>query len=168
MNYISIQSNQSGSSGSVKSNSKSTPKEEFIKDILKYFLIEKFSQKNRNVESWCDLFEEECERFELSDPRLLEAFKSCLNPSLADWFVVNQRQLGLSASWKDWKMDLISTFGDQSWKLICLLLLLSILMILALNMQKMLLDLDRQLSELMIDLIVIGLRSASAYSKFLE
>ncbi len=91
-------------------------KEESVKEILKHFLIEKFSTKNKNVLAWLAAFEKEAARFSLSGTRLIEVFKSCLDPSLNDWFLVTQRKIGLNASWATWKDDLVSTFGEVSWK----------------------------------------------------
>lgn len=93
-------------------------KNESLKETLKHFLLEKFSAKNKNAASWCYLFEKECSRFSLSGSKQIEMFKSCLEPSMSDWFVINQRKLGITADWKSWRADLISTSGDTSWKLI--------------------------------------------------
>ena len=41
-------------------------REEPVNDIIKRLLIEKFSSKSKNVESWCRSFEAESVRFELS------------------------------------------------------------------------------------------------------
>lgn len=43
-----------------------------VKDILKRFLVSKFSPKNRNVKSWCEAFEAECLRFSLTGTKQLE------------------------------------------------------------------------------------------------
>lgn len=32
-------------------------KEELLKELMKHFMIEKFSSRNRNVEAWIDIFE---------------------------------------------------------------------------------------------------------------
>lgn len=137
-------------------------KEESVKAILKHFLVEKFSARNRNVEAWCQSFEKESERFSLTGQRQIEVFKSCLDISLADWFSINQKRLGLTAPWKDWKSDLISTFGDSSWKPIRYAFNFKYFsgsyIDYAIRKEKMLLDLDRNLPDLMIlDLIVVGL-----------
>lgn len=137
-------------------------KDESVKEILKHFLVEKFSPKNRNVEAWCKSFEKECVRFALSGPRQIEVFKSCLDLSLADWFAINQKKLSLDADWSIWKSDLVSTFGDVSWKPIRYAYTFKYLngsyIEYALKKEKMLLDLDRNLSDVVIlDLIVVGL-----------
>lgn len=137
-------------------------REETVKDILKHFLLEKFSAKNRNAESWCELFEKESARFSLSGQKQIEVFKSCLDSSMSDWFAMNQRKLGILADWKIWKADLISTFGDTSWKPIRYAFNFKFIngsyIDYAVKKEKILLDLDRSLPELVIlDLIVIGL-----------
>lgn len=141
-----------------------SPRKESIKDILKHFLIEKFSPKNRNVIAWCDLFEKESNRFELKGQKQIEVFKSCLDEAMSDWFAVNQRKIGISAEWACWKADLISTFGDSSWKPIRYAFNFRYIngsyIEYVMKKEKMLLDLDRDLSDLVIlDLIVVGLPS---------
>ncbi len=76
---------------------------ESVKDILKHFLIEKFSSKNKKVEAWCDLFEKESLRFDLSGSKQIEVFKSCLDTGMADWYAVSQRKLPISTEWSKWK-----------------------------------------------------------------
>ncbi len=137
-------------------------KQESVKDIMKHFLIEKLSPKNKNVESWCEMFEKESSRFNLTGQRQIEIFKSCLDPSMEDWFSVNQRRLPSSAQWTDWKAKLIVTFGDSSWKPIRQAFNFRYLsgsyIDFAVKKEKLLLELDRQLTDLMIlDLIVVGL-----------
>lgn len=94
----------------------SESKEESVKDILKHFLVDKFSSRNRNVSAWCDLFEKESLRFSLTGQKQIEVFKSCLESTMCDWFAVSQRKFGINADWSIWRADLIATFGDTSWK----------------------------------------------------
>lgn len=138
------------------------PREESVKAILQHFFVEKFSAKNRNVEAWCTAFEKESLRFKLSDQKQIEIFKSCLDTSMGDWFSVAQRKLGISAGWSEWKKDLVATFGDTSWKPVRYAFSYKYLsgsyIDYAVRKEKMLLDLDRSLSDLFIlDLIVVGL-----------
>ncbi len=140
------------------------PKEESVKEILKHFLVEKFSPKNKNVEAWCELFEKESLRFRLSGQKQIEVLKSCLDESMGDWFVVNQRRLDNSAVWKDWKAKLVSTFGDSSWKPVRYAYNFKYIsgsyIDYAVKKERMLLELDRKLPDLVIlDLIVVGLPS---------
>lgn len=137
-------------------------KEEPVKDIIKHFLVEKFSSKNKNVEAWCESFEKESSRFKLTGQRKIEVFKSCLDSSMSAWFAISQRKLGISAEWDLWKADLISAFGDNSWKSIRHAFEFRYLngsyIEYALKKEKLLLELDRNLTELfMLDLIVVGL-----------
>ncbi|KAK7584084.1 hypothetical protein V9T40_006737 [Parthenolecanium corni] len=142
----------------------SESKEESVKDIMKHFLIEKFSQKNKNVEAWCDLFEKESKRFNLTGFKQIEVLKSCLDPAMSDWFSVNQRRLDSTAVWKDWKEKLISTFGDNSWKPIRYAYLYKYMsgsyIDYCVKKEKYLLELDRKLPDIVIlDLIIVGLPS---------
>lgn len=150
------------SSTESSSEPKSPSKDESLKEILKHFLLEKFSPKNKNPASWCDLFEKECSRFSVSGSKQIEIFKSCLESSMSDWFSINQRKLGITAEWKSWRADLVSTFGDTSWKPIRYAFNFKYLngsyVDYSVRKEKMLLDLDRNLSDLVIlDLIVVGL-----------
>lgn len=91
-------------------------KKESVKEILKHFFLEKLSKTNKNVESWCSLFEKECSRFSgMTERKKIEVFKSCLEPNMEDWFVLNHRVLPAEAKWSDWKATLLTTFGDNSW-----------------------------------------------------
>lgn len=135
---------------------------ESVKDILEHFLVEKFSPKNRNVKAWCELFEKESSRFNLTGTKQIEVFKSCLDPTMSDWFAVGQRKLSISADWEQWKELLVSTYADSSWKPIRYAYLFKhlsgSLLDYAVKKERMLLELDRDLPQLVIlDLIVVGL-----------
>lgn len=140
----------------------SQPRPESIKDILKHFLVEKFSPKNKNVEAWCELFEKESARFGLSGQKQIEVLKSCLDPGMCDWFSVNQRRLSSDSDWSVWKKQLLSTFSDHSWRPIRYAynfkFLNGSLIDYAVKKEKILLELDREIPDLIIlDLIVVGL-----------
>lgn len=146
----------------VRSISSIATREESVKTILKHFLIEKFSSKNRCVESWCLNFEKESERLDVHGAKRIEVFKSCLEPELSDWFIVSQNKLGVSADWSLWKANLISTFGDSSWTPICYAFNFKYLAgsytDYTIKKEKLLLELNRDLSSLTIlDLVIVGL-----------
>ncbi|MBP1527179.1 MAG: hypothetical protein H9Q66_04530 [Spiroplasma ixodetis] len=133
-----------------------------IKDILKHFLVSKFLPKNRNVKSWCEAFEAECLRFSLTGTKQLEVFKSCIDDSLEDWFAVTQQQLTLSASWEQWKAELISAFSDGSFRPVRSAFFMRYfsgsIVEFAVKKQRALLDLDSSIDlKMQIYLIVCGL-----------
>ncbi len=133
-------------------------REESIKSILKHFMIEKFTTKNKNVEAWLMAFEKESARFALEGGKQIEVFKSCLDSTMTDWFAVCQNKIGMEAPWESWKKNLILTFGDSSWKPVRCAYLYKYLtgsyIDYAIKKEKMLLDLSRDLTEeIILDLI---------------
>ncbi|KAK7601171.1 hypothetical protein V9T40_008612 [Parthenolecanium corni] len=140
------------------------PKQESIKEILRHLLIEKFTSKNKNVESWCNRFEKESLRFELTGRRQIEIFKSCLDPSLTNWFVVTQENLPLEAEWPSWRAEMISNFGDNSFKPVCSAIGYKFIggsyIDYVVNKEKLLIEANSDLPKsVILDLIVYGLPS---------
>jgi len=140
----------------------STPKEDSVKEILRHILLEKFHPKNRNVESWCDRFERELIRFNLVGRRQIEVLKSCLDPSLINWFIVTQENLPSDAEWLLWRQELVSNFGDSSFSPICSAIgyryQSGSYIDYVINKEKLLLEVNRDFSRsVMLDLIVFGL-----------
>ncbi|KAK7591002.1 hypothetical protein V9T40_002615 [Parthenolecanium corni] len=140
------------------------PKEESIKEILKHLLIEKFTSKNKNVEAWCNRFEKESIRFQLKGRRQIEVFKSCLDSSLNNWFVVTQENLPVDAEWSSWKAEMVSNFGDNSFKPVCSAIGYKYLggsyIDYTVNKEKMLIETNKDLPKsVILDLIVYGLPS---------
>lgn len=137
-------------------------KEESVKSILKYFLVEKYHPRNRNVHAWCKAFETEAARFQLADQRLLEVFKAYIDVSLCDWFSINQSKLGLSAGWPAWKESFFDTFADSTWQPVRFAFNFKFLsgsyLEYAMRKEKLLIELDGTLLDsTVLDLIVIGL-----------
>lgn len=135
---------------------------ESITELVQHFLLEKFSPKNRNVESWCDMFEKESIRLGLSGQRRLEVFKSCLDPCMEVWFAVTQKKLSSAASWSDWREKMLEEFRDDTWRPVYSAFYYRYLSgsykDYALTKEKMLLELDRPVAEITIlDLVITGL-----------
>lgn len=142
----------------------SAPKEESLKEILRHILLEKFSPKNRNAESWCDRFEKELSRFDLSGRRQIEVLKSCLDPSLNNWFIVTQKNLPVDADWLQWRQELVSNFEDSSFRPLCSAIgykyIGGSLIDYAINKEKLLIESNRGYSKsVILDLVVYGLPS---------
>ena len=138
-------------------------KQESVGSILKHFVIEKFNPKNRNVNSWCSLFEQECARFNLTGEKQIEVFKSCLDDNVQDWFVLTQSTLGLTTTWLTWKENLIASFEDNSFSAISYAIgfkyFSGSLVEYAIKKEKMLTEVDKSMAgkQILIDLIVFGL-----------
>ena len=146
----------------VQSISALATREESVKSILKHFLVEKFSSRSKNVESWCLNFERESERLEISGSRQIEVFKSCLESDMLEWFIVCQNKLGISADWSAWKANLISTFSDVSWYPVAYAYNFKYIAgsytDYTIKKEKLILELNRRLEpSTILDLIVIGL-----------
>lgn len=137
-------------------------KDESLREIMKHFSIEKFSTRNKNVEAWVNSFEKEANRFLLNGPKLIQAFRLCLDASMNDWFLNAQRRLGLETAWNSWKEDLISTFSDLSWKQIRYAYnfryLFGSYVEFVVKKERILLELDHEIpEEIKLNLIVLGL-----------
>lgn len=137
--------------------------QESFKDILRHFLLKKFSKKC-NVKSWCEKFEKKSICIGLSGQKQIEILKNCLNPSLDDWFLVNLTRLPAGAEWPLWKAQLLKTFGDHTFQPVkCTFtfkFLNGSLIDYAIKKEKMLLDLKLGLTNnfiLYVYLIGIGL-----------
>ncbi len=142
----------------------SSPKEESLKEILRHILLEKFNPKNRNVESWCNRFEKELIRFKLEGRRQIEVLKSCLDPSLNNWFIVTQENLPSHAEWLSWREELVSNFGDSSFRPVCSAIGYKYIggsyVDYAINKEKLLIEVNRGFTRsVILDLIVYGLPS---------
>lgn len=136
--------------------------EDSLKEIIKHFLVEKFSTKHKNVESWIDSFEKEISRFELKGSRVIEIFRLCLDASMNDWFLSSQKKFGVNAEWKLWKEDLISTFSDRSWRPVRYAYSFKFLngsyIDYIVKKERLLLELDHEIPEpILMNLIVLGL-----------
>ena len=146
----------------VASISHLTSREESVKGILKHIFIEKLSKLNKNIESWCANFEIESNRLNLTGMKQIEVFKSCLDESFLDWFVVCQKKIGVDANWETWKENLIKAYGDPSWKPINYAFTFKYIsgsyVEYTVKKERLLLELDKQLVPMTIlDLIVVGL-----------
>lgn len=137
-------------------------KDDPLKEIMKHFLIEKFTTKNKNVIAWLDSFEQEANRFKLTGSKLIEVFRLCLDQSMNDWFSSAQKRIGITAEWNSWKEDLISTFHDLSWSPIRFAFnfrhMNGSYVDFVVKKERLLLDLDHDIPHLiMLNLIVLGL-----------
>jgi len=102
------------------------------------------------------------DRFQLQGRRQIEVLKSCLDPSLNNWFIVTQENLPVDAEWLLWRQELIANFGDNSFKAVANAIgfkyLGGSLIDYVINKEKVLLECNRGYSKsVMLDLIIFGL-----------
>ncbi|XKL59931.1 hypothetical protein PGB90_000947 [Kerria lacca] len=140
----------------------SSSKEESLKEILRHILLKKFHPKNRNVEAWSDRFEKEISRFKLTGRLQIEVLKSCLDPSLNNWFVVTQENLPTDAEWPVWRQELVSNFGDNSFRAVCAAIgfrfIGGFLIDYVINKEKVLIECNRgYFKSVILDMVIFGL-----------
>ena len=137
-------------------------KDDSLNEIMKHFLVEKFSTRNKNVQAWVKDFEREAARFSLNGPRLIGVFRLCLDQSMNDWFSTVHKKIGIEADWDQWKESLISTFSDDSWTPVRFAYnfrhMAGSFVDFVVKKERLLLDLDHEISDqIILNLIVLGL-----------
>ncbi|BES88820.1 Hypothetical protein NTJ_15625 [Nesidiocoris tenuis] len=137
-------------------------KDDSLNEIMKHFMVGKFSTRNKNVQAWVKEFEREVNRFSLNGPTVIEVFRLCLDQSMSDWFATAQKKLGIEADWDTWKESLISTFSDDSWTPVrfaySFRYMTGSFVDFVVKKERLLLDLDHEIPEqIILNLIVLGL-----------
>lgn len=76
-----------------------------INKLAEKFMLEKFNNENNNVvNQWMELFERECERFELNENQdKIEALRLFLEGSCLDWYSSMLMKLTINSKWTSWK-----------------------------------------------------------------
>ncbi|XP_057666234.1 uncharacterized protein LOC130899977 [Diorhabda carinulata] len=87
-----------------------------IKKLADKFVIEKFDGKSSNANQWMEVFEKECERFNvLKDEERIEIFRLFLEKSCTDWYSSMIIKLTLHSEWLQWKSSFIQTYANKGW-----------------------------------------------------
>ncbi|XP_045492414.1 uncharacterized protein LOC123691873 [Colias croceus] len=100
----------------LSNNKNTTTENKNISKVAERFMIEKFSNKNSNVNQWITVFESECERFEiLEDKEKIEILKHLLEKQCIDWYTSMLIKLTVNSNWIEWKENLCETYGNKGW-----------------------------------------------------
>lgn len=134
-----------------------------IKRIIDEFTIEKFNGKNVNAHQWINRFEEECERFSVTqDRKKIEILKFFLEKTCEDWYSCMLLKFTIESEWENWKKNFCETFANKGWTPIRYALAFKYqtgsLLDYALKKEKLLLEIRKSIDTgTIIDLITFGL-----------
>ena len=141
----------------------SKPKHQSIKKIAEKFIIEKFSGDKSNAVQWINIFEGECNRWDVSvDVEKIELFRLFLEKSCLDWYSSMLIKLTLESDWKTWKDNFCGTYGSKGWSPIRYALTyrykIGSLLEYAVKKERLLLEVRKETNTgTMIDIIATGL-----------
>lgn len=132
-----------------------------LQSLLKKFVEPKFDGKNANSADWWSRFEAVLKQNEVQDQKLkIDALRSQLTGAASVWFSSEYVKLG-DTNWAEWKRR-FEHFGIKTWAAVRTALnyryISGQLIDYALAKEKILLDIDRTISEsMLVNLIVAGL-----------
>lgn len=97
----------------IETNQKS---EKPIEKIAKELTINKFNNKTQNASQWLKEFEEECNRFNVTqDEKKIKLLKLFLDKPCVDWYECVLIKLTINSQWLDWRKKFCDTFANKGW-----------------------------------------------------
>ncbi|XP_063360269.1 uncharacterized protein LOC134649446 [Cydia amplana] len=137
-------------------------KQQSLKNIADKFVIEKFTSKHSNAAQWMDIFEKECERYQISDEKKIEVLRLFMDKSCADWYSSMIVKLTMNAEWSEWRKKFCESFVNKGWSPVTYALLYKYkdgsLLDYAIKKEKLLLNMRKSIdSGTLVDLIAVGL-----------
>ena len=134
-----------------------------LKRVAEKFTLDKFSGKNNNAIQWLEIFENECDRFDIDEDKdKIEILRIFLDNAAADWYGSKLLKYTLDSEWKTWKENFKTTFVDKGWDSIRFAFtyryIKGSLLDYALKKEKILLETNKDVeATTLINLIAIGL-----------
>ena len=134
-----------------------------LKRVAEKFTLDKFSGKNNNAIQWLEIFENECDRFDIEEDKdKIEILRIFLDNAAADWYGSKLLKYTLDSEWKTWKENFKTTFVDKGWESIRFAFtyryMKGSLLDYALKKEKILLETNKNVeATTLINLIAIGL-----------
>ncbi|XP_022827339.1 uncharacterized protein LOC111357040 [Spodoptera litura] len=87
-----------------------------MKKFAEKFVIEKFDGKSSSAHQWMEVFEKECERFNLvKEEEKIEILRLFLEKSCTDWYSSMMIKLSLHSEWSEWKSSFLQTYANKGW-----------------------------------------------------
>uniref|UniRef100_A0A6V7JH24 Retrotransposon gag domain-containing protein n=1 Tax=Bracon brevicornis TaxID=1563983 RepID=A0A6V7JH24_9HYME len=87
-----------------------------VRKTAERFRLEKFDGKNKNAQQWMELFESECEKFEISeDEDKIETLRIFLDKSCTDWYSTMLMKQTLQLEWGIWKEQFCKKYTTRGW-----------------------------------------------------
>ncbi|XP_050551237.1 uncharacterized protein LOC118262122 isoform X3 [Spodoptera frugiperda] len=86
------------------------------KKLAERFVIEKFSGRNSRACQWMEVFEKECERFNIvKEEEKIEILRLFLDKTCIDWYSSMMIKFGLQSEWSEWKSSFLQTYTSKGW-----------------------------------------------------
>ncbi len=132
-----------------------------LQSLTKDFVLHKFDGRSYNARTWINLFQLECERFQIAEPRYVEALRLFLDGHATTWFENRYLTRALSP-WNEWYESFQTTFASFGWADVSHSYMFSYLsgsyVEYALRKIKLLLSVNPKIKvQTQIDLVVLGL-----------
>jgi len=87
-----------------------------VKILAEKFVIEKFTGKDSNAYQWMEVFEKECDRFNIKqDIQKIEIFRLFLENSCLNWYSSMLIKFTLNSEWIKWKDNFNVTYTNKGW-----------------------------------------------------
>ncbi|KAJ8666294.1 hypothetical protein QAD02_007956 [Eretmocerus hayati] len=138
------------------------PKHQNLSKLAEKSVIEEFSGKNANARQWIDMFEKECERFEITvNSEKIEILRLHLEETCSVWYSPMLIKLTLHSEWNSWKEKFCETHANEGWSPISYALMFKYkngsLLNYAMRKKKLLLEIRKSIDTgTLIDIIAIG------------
>lgn len=139
------------------------PRPNNLKHITEKFIIDRFTSKNPNPSRWMEIFEQECNRFDINeDSQKIEVLRFFMEGSCKDWFSSMFTKLTVHGTWDEWKKNFSETFATKGWNPVTYALHFKyregLLIDYAIRKEKLLIDMRQTIDKgTLIDLIAAGL-----------
>ncbi len=92
-----------------------TPSCKSLASLLKDAVIEKFSSRVTNANTWLDTFESECARLEVPEERFWEAIRPFLENTAVDWYESTRVMFGSATRWSHGRDSFLDAFAKKGW-----------------------------------------------------
>ncbi|XP_044759164.1 uncharacterized protein LOC123316917 [Coccinella septempunctata] len=91
-------------------------KKQNVRQAAERFVLEKYDGRTTDSYQWLEVFEKECDRFEITDDReKIEIFRLFLEKSCVDWYNSMMIKLTFDSEWSDWRKNFCQTYANKGW-----------------------------------------------------
>lgn len=90
------------------------PSPRSLASLVKDMVLDKFTGRNQNAQSWITIFSHECVRVKIENAQKIDALRLFLEGVPTEWYATTKKLI-LTENWDEWETSFLDSFSEKGW-----------------------------------------------------
>jgi hypothetical protein len=90
------------------------PSPRSLASLVKDMVLDKFTGRNQNAQSWITIFSRECVGMKIENAQKIDALRLFLEGVPTEWYATTKKLI-LTENWDEWENSFLDSFSEKGW-----------------------------------------------------